>query len=184
MVKFAPAESKILKVILFFNILPLIEALPLVSPVVTTVPDLLGKVIVLVPVGSIAVNMVWLLSSIVPSKDSIPPSVISMLVLETVPVIGPVKAAALTVPPTSNVVVGFVFVLPIPTLEVAPSMVITVVTAPPSLIVKLISALLVLLIMETLPFVSTAILRSSSAPICNPSSFLILTFPTILPPVF
>jgi len=43
-----------------------------VSPDVITVPVVLGRVIVLFWVGSVTANEVWLLSSVVPSKDKLP----------------------------------------------------------------------------------------------------------------
>ena len=55
----------------------------------------------------------------------------------TAPVIGHVKALAFTVPDTSNFVLGVV--VPIPILDSAPSMVITVDVTPPSLTLKVIS---------------------------------------------
>ena len=74
------------------------------SPVVTTVPDTFGMVIVLSAVGSATVSVVSKSSSEEPSNMIVPLCVSVMPELVTAPVIGPVNAVAFTVPETSNLV--------------------------------------------------------------------------------
>ena len=69
-----------------------------------------------------------------PSNIIVPPVVTFIVEELTTPVIGPVNAVALTVPDTSNFVVGVE--LPIPILLALASMYIAVTLVPPSLTLK------------------------------------------------
>ena len=91
--------------------------------------------------------------------------------------IGPVNAVALTVPLTSNLVLGVV--VPIPTLDSAPSTVITVDVTPPSLTLKVMSVSCTVLA-RLIPVPSTVIDKSLSAPTVIPESVTIPSVPVVV----
>ena len=93
----------------------------------------------------------------------------------TAPVIGPVNAVAFTVPETSSLVVGVV--VPIPTLDDEPSMVITVVVTPSSFTLNVMSVSEVTFEIIA-PVLSTVNVKSLSPPITTPVSYTHLTLPT------
>ena len=148
-----------------------------VSPVVTTVPVTFGMVMVLSAVGSATVNVVSKALSVAPSNIIVPAVVMLIPEVVTAPVIGPVNAVAFTVPTTSNFVLGVV--VPIPILDSAPSMVITVVLVPPSLTLNVMSVFCAVFDNIT-PLLSTVIERSLSAPTVNPESFTIPKVPVVV----
>jgi hypothetical protein len=147
------------------------------SPVVITVPVTFGRVIVLSAVGLTTVRVVSYASSDDPSNIIVPPVVTFMVEEFTTPVIGPVNAVALTVPDTSNFVVGVV--VPIPILLALASMYIAVTLVPPSLTLKVKSASAIKLAKCT-PCASTNTLKSLSAPTINPESFKTPNVPDVV----
>ena len=84
---------------------------------------------------------------------------------------------AFMVPFTSNLAVGVV--VPIPTLDSAPSMVITVVVVPPSFTLKVMSVSCTVLAM-TAPVLSMVNDKSLSAPTVNPESLTTPSVPVVV----
>ena len=95
----------------------------------------------------------------------------------TFPDRAPAKVVAVTVPSTCNFVDGEV--VPIPIWLVLPSMYIEVTVEPPSLTLKIMSALLVKLLKFT-PLPSTVIDKSWSAPTTIPPSFKTAKVPLVV----
>ena len=90
---------------------------------------------------------------------------------------GPANAVAVAVPVTCSFVVGVV--VPIPTLDSEPSMVITVVVTPPSLTLKVISVFVTVFAMIP-PVPSTVMDISLSTPTISPPSLAIDTVPDVV----
>ena len=101
----------------------------------------------------------------------------------TLPVNGPANAVAVTVPDTSNVVVGVAKLGPIATLLVAPSMVITVTVSTPSLTINCMSLSVTVFCIVTAPVLlveSMYNLKSLAVPIVRPEALLIVKEPAIV----
>ena len=95
----------------------------------------------------------------------------------TAPVSGPENDVAVAVPETCSLVLGVV--VPIPTLDSEPSMVITVVVTPPSFTLKVMSVLFVVFDIIP-PDASTVMARSLSIPTTSPASLAILMCPDVV----
>ena len=147
------------------------------SPVVTTVPETFGMVIVLSAVGFTTVSVVSKPSSADPSKITVPFCVNCIPEVVTAPVNGPANAVAVTVPVTSNAVDGDV--LSMPTLDSAPSSVITVELTPPSLTLNVMSVFW-MMFERLIPDPSTVIDKSLSAPMVIPESVTMPSVPVVV----